>query len=1206
MSQATSTQIETIFRRPISREINKVVKVEQEDARVVAQELEEYILTAGLERNFTKLLEAVIDSERTSTDDVGMWISGFFGSGKSHFMKILGYLLEDRTIGDGSSAADIFCRRTDDETLKGAVRSVGSKFDSDVLMFQIGAKENKAKAESISEIIYREFSKNRGYAGTPWVAKIEKDLEQQGVYEEFKRVIEDQTGTTWEQRRTQSIFVRKDLINALVKVQPEFTEDDARQAIEDVKEGLVITPETLTEELLEYVKNKDCDGTPRYFVFLDEISQFIGEDSEKLLELQSIVEEFGRQGDGKLWLGVTSQAKLEELVPGILANQDEESKVIDRFEYRADLDSQELDKVIRERILQKKEDAIPTLSKFYGSHSGPLTAHYKLDSTRSVGSIDESEFIECYPFMPYQLEILPQIFAALRGRGSDDRLMGRERTLIDITHSVFNEPTNLKDETIGSLVTLDTIFDEIAEEINDEDRNTIEEVSLQSGNNELGRRVLKALYLLQQLDWVPNSAENIATVLYSEVGDARSIDDDVKSVLNELLEASYIGRSDEGYRFLSQTERGIEDEIASIDVRAGDIRRASKKVLRDIFENATTVGYRNDTFDISIKADNETISETGEITLEAYSPIHRLYESVNERALKTQSYSEDATVYWTAAENGETLRNDIERLIQVRQVIEEKQRKNLSPEERDAVQQKGKDLSRLEEDIKSEFMDAFRSGVILYNGDETEPSDSSKRLETLLEGVAANAIPRVYTKYEPELAEITDDDIERAFGNLGSGTLPGVFEDLSLVLDGEINTEASLCQEISDELDDRIRRGEETTGKALRDVFESAPYGWNRNAVRLGIAMLFRNGAVVANYKERVYASYTDSEAQSLFTGIRKFNSTSFGKQEEIDPSDRRAARSLLDKVYDKKVQDTVPEVAGGIEEASETWRERAETLEREGRKSSFPLTSEVTELKTYLDSIIGKQTDARTINAFLDTREKVEELTPTVKNVYEFHESGNLDKCARYRKFLRNEWSELRDLDDDSETVTLADGDVEAAERLKGTLESEQVIRNWSEAQTDYGRIAQTYATQYEELFEERYEVYRKAVEEVESYAEDLDDSEIERAINDLQDRMGSGSISIDTSLNEHLGRSPSITRLDEHIRTVDAYLDEAKSTVDSIRADKSKTDKTVRVTINTGTVLSSTVVRDEEDLESALNSLRERVQAKLDEADDVEIRFK
>lgn len=101
MSEHKSTEIGTIFRRSITRDINKVVKVEQEDERVVAQELEEYILTAGLERNFTRLLEAIIDSERGSTDEVGIWISGFFGSGKSHFMKILGYLLEDRTLGMG-------------------------------------------------------------------------------------------------------------------------------------------------------------------------------------------------------------------------------------------------------------------------------------------------------------------------------------------------------------------------------------------------------------------------------------------------------------------------------------------------------------------------------------------------------------------------------------------------------------------------------------------------------------------------------------------------------------------------------------------------------------------------------------------------------------------------------------------------------------------------------------------------------------------------------------------------------------------------------------------------------------------------------------------------------------------------------------------------------------------------------------------------
>ena len=206
----------------------------------------------------------------------------------------------------------------------------------------------------------------------------------------------------------------------------------------------------------------------------------------------------------------------------------------------------------------------------------------------------------------------------------------------------------------------------------------------------MARRVLKARYLLQQLDWIPNNKENIATVLYPRVGDTRTIDDDVGDVLEELLEASYIGRSDEGYRFLSQTERGIEDEIASIDVRAGDIRRNSKKALRNLFENATTVGYKSDTFDVSIETDGETVSETGEITVEAYSPIYRLYESVNEKALKTQSFSEDATIYWIAPENGEELRDDIERLIQVRQVVKDKERKQLSPEEKRPFNKKRK------------------------------------------------------------------------------------------------------------------------------------------------------------------------------------------------------------------------------------------------------------------------------------------------------------------------------------------------------------------------------------------------------------------------------------------------------------------------------------------------------------------------------------
>jgi hypothetical protein len=164
-------------------------------------------------------------------------------------------------------------------------------------------------------------------------------------------------------------------------------------------------------------------------------------------------------------------------------------------------------------------------------------------------------------------------------------------------------------------------------------------------------------------------------------------------------------------------------------------------------------------------------------------------------------------------------------------------------------------------------------------------------------------------------------------------------------------------------------------------------------------------------------------------------------------------------------------------------------------------------------------------------------------------------------------------------------------------------VIENWSEAQTDYGKIAQTYASQYEALFEKRYEVYRSAIEEVEEYAEGLDEEEIERATEELQELQGSPSISIDVSEYEHLGRQPTIDHLEKYIRTDDSYIDSAKATVDRIREKK---DETRRVTIDTGSILSGTVVREESDIEPALEALRERIQAELDDEDDVEIRFK
>jgi len=1199
-------KIEDIFRRRITRRINKVVKVDQEDEDIVKQELEEYILTDVLEGSYLEILENIRDTADVETDEIGLWISGFFGSGKSHFMKILGYLLENKKLPHGEHAIEIFKQRTDDEMLKGAIERVDSLFDSEVLMFQIGSKENKRKADSISEIILREFNRKRGFAETPWVANIEKSLVEKGIYEDFKEEIKEQNDNYWESVRRDAFFVRNSIGKALVEVDPDFESvEEVERSIEDVKADLRISPEGVAEELNRYVEKKESDKEPRFFVFLDEISQFIGDDEEKLLELQSIAESFGMIGKGKLWLGVTSQEELKELIPGILAKEKEVSKVMDRFTHRVNLTSEEIDKVVRERVLKKKPDAKPELEQLHDSYTGLLSSNYKINSSRSLKSINKENFIECYPFVPYQIDILPSIFAGLRGKEDESQITGRERTMIDVIHSVFNEPIEFKERGIGDIISLDLIFDEIKGEIKDRDVSVIEGVSLEDGDDEVGRKVLKALYLLQQLDWVPNTPENITTGLFTKIGESGKLESDVKKTLDGLRDAGYIDKTDEGYRFLSETERNLREEIEGVDVRAGDVKRKTKKILSDLFENVTPVKYgnqHNSLFDISIKADGEGIVSKGDIGLLLTSPIYRLTDDRDPRVIKTQSHEEKERIYWIAeSEDKEELEDDIIELIRSKQVISEKMGEKLSPEKENAVEKKAQDIDRLEEDIRRGLRKSFKKGIIIYYGDEYDLEKTEGGLEKHLNVVTDEVIPRVYSKLEIGLADVKDDDVESVFEDIEGGSLPGVFEELGLIVNGEVNTESPICKKINEE----VKQNEELKGKEILEEFEGKPYGWPTNVIRLGVAALFRNGEVVPRYKENRYVDFTDSSAQKLFTGKRKFDNTIFEEQESVSPERRKEARDLLNKLFKERVRDTVSEIKDGIKEKTKEKSQECKNLVSELEQIGFPLSGDLRELDSHLESISAKQTPARIIETFLDLEEELEELTKTADEIIGFKEDGRLEKYQTFDRFLRDDWKEFEGLSGKSELIELDEEMKEVAERMRDTLDSKEVIEEWTDAKTDHQKIAREYVETYKELYEKRNDVYSEAIEEVKKYGDELKDEELESVLRELKEKKGDEELEIDISKGEHVDLDPNIERLTEHIKTVGSYIDEAKDKIDKM-LEGDDGDGVETYTFDFYREIPFEEVQDEEDLEKVLNWLEKELKEKLEGEKEIKIKFR
>jgi hypothetical protein len=1200
------TKIQDLFVYPIKRDITTVIKMDDLRLREVRQELAEYIVTATIEELLIEFLERYADTRTGQTDRIGVWIAGFFGSGKSHFAKILSYLLENRVV-ENQPAVDYFKLRIVDSRrrreLERLLHQVTSFIDTETIAFQIKTEEELTVGEAvrdrdwlqeghISTIMYRQWLKRRGFSTTLWVGRLEQELSNLGHYEAFTARVQALEGRPWSEVRQHDMLVRDAAVQSLHAILPDRypTEERASKAIDDIQTDLRMGPSILAEELAQWVESRrrpGSDKTPHLVYIIDEMGQFIGDNNQRLLELQSIAEAFASKGLGKLWLVVTAQEALEEIINEAIRRENEFDKIRARFNLRLHLTSENIETVLEERILKKKESQRPALEGLYRRAGGNIATVCSLqDTNRPLPQPDAGRFVADYPFPPYQLAVLQQIFSAVRTPGGDkEKIEGTERSLIGVTQAILKSPaTGFADAPLGRLVAFDEIYDQIENELPSIDRRTIDEVNIPP-NPAFLKRILKALYLIQKLEWIPCTTENLARLLVNHVDDPRlpfsALKQRAADGLAQLEGGHYVVEQGGQYEFLSGVKKDIEMEIAAVNVTVNDRRREIKKYLKVVLDIGRLNYQGIKRFDVLVRGDDDVIHDRGEITVQVYSPIYGRATELTQDEVLQRSFGDERTLYWYPGP-GEELYRLLGKFIQTETIVSRREaRQGRSDEETIILREKRQEMETIRSKIQTLLRGSLLEGTIIYDGEVRELAGRTGQLNSVFTREVSQIIPHVYTRFEPAAVRVNEKSIEQIL-TAPENQLANLEAELNLFDDAcRLNRHAPVVSEMLEELRLRARAGDPRDGKTLADFFERVPYGWDPTLVRIVLAALFRAGVVSLKYEGRVYHDYKVSRAQDLLTKALNFRRTEFlyDPQEGLTPEERRQAQQAIDRLFHRREPDTVNMMASALEAELDRLKQQNQTQRITVQENNLPVKPILAEGQPIIAEILDPPQPDRKLKAFLQHTGTLKALKDYQERLGAFIEANHPAEFRRART-LKRAVEQAQQV-----APELAEADVQGwLAEMAAIQERGEIVEKWGAFYQNMHPLMKRYQAAYETQHQARYEAYAGVKAELEALAIPADR---------LNDRLCEGPVgwTLDGLACTTCGTG--LETLYYQIRS--AAEEKARLMAEHTPADDGDGDEVDFALLRLYEIIKTRDIKDAADLDTALNELREAVEAAL-----------
>lgn len=819
--------IKQYFEKPIGRTIETVIKAD--DRNHVSTEVTEYVITNEIGKKIRDFFQSYNEYAGAN----GVWISGFFGSGKSHLLKILSYVLENKE-HDGWKSGELFAEKVDnDEVLKADIINA-TRIPSESILFNIDQQAqitSKEDANAILAVFYKVFYDHLGYYGfQPHVAEFEMWLDGKGKYEAFKTEYKKVNDIAWEKDRLEYFVIEvKDILATIFNENAEKYENILDELEDKNKQSI----ENFCSRVKTYIDSKSKGFRLNFFV--DEVGQYISDNTKLMLNLQTIAETLATKTKGNSWILVTSQEDMETVVGDMNKSQQNDfSRIQARFKIKMPLTSANVDEVIEKRLLDKNEKGQHELSRTHeknGPHLKSLLS-FSEAGVQFKGYKDKDDFVKKYPFIPYQFDLFQQCRIALSNHNA---FQGKhasvgERSML----SVFQQVTQaIEERDNNALVSFDLLFEGIRNELRGEIQQSIILAEKQL-DDRFAIKVLKALFLVKYFANFKTTKRNISVLLIDDIHvDLKTHEVKIDTALTILENQSYVQRNGDLFEFLTDDEKDVEKEIKNTDIDEQAITQLLKEILFDevIRDNKIKYLENKQDYDFSCKIDGSFFGREKELEVEILTDNYKDYD--NEVFIQSQTMGSTG-IKFVLASNA-TFMRDIRMYIKTAKYEMQNRGSGTRPQVARILQEKSMQNVIRKKNLILMANKALGASKVYLNGAKLEMTashDGKTRVVNAFQKLVAVAYPNLRMLRSISFSEETIKHTVH--------TTP----DTLFTNDDATMSEAE--GEILNEILKRKKRSDRTTLNDLKNTFTKKPYGWYPNAIWTVTAKLYKRAKIEA------------------------------------------------------------------------------------------------------------------------------------------------------------------------------------------------------------------------------------------------------------------------------------------------------------------------------------------------------------------------